>query len=89
MSPPCSNKGCYCDQTCYTWNDCCSDIADIGCYHPAYSSSHIVSSTPSSPIVLPTPTETLSKTKSEAHAIQYNHSFLNKLTLINNQYKIW
>ena len=68
LSPPCSHKGCYCDNSCHTWNDCCDDIADIGCYHPAYSSS---------PIVSTTPTETLSKTKSKAHAIHYNHSFLN------------
>ena len=40
------------------WNDCCSDIADIGCYHPASTSS---------PMVSPTPDDTLSKTKSEAH----------------------
>ena len=60
VSPPCSNKGCYCDQNCHVWNDCCSDIADIGCY-PASSSS---------PIVSPTPTDTLGKTKSEAQAIQ-------------------
>ena len=28
----CSHKGCNCDEYCYKWNDCCSDIADIGCY---------------------------------------------------------
>ena len=44
LSPPCSNNGCYCDQNCHNLNDCCSDIADIGC-HPAFSSP-IVSSTP-------------------------------------------
>ena len=49
---PCNNNGCHCDQSCYYWNDCCSDITDIGC-HPASSSS---------PIVSPTPTDTLSKT---------------------------
>ena len=76
-SPPCSNNGCYCDQNCHNKNDCCSDIADIGC-HPAFSA----------PIVSTTTIETLSKTKSVAHAIHYNHSFLNKLTLIKNQYKI-
>ena len=52
QSPPCENKGCYCDQICHIANDCCSDIADIGC-HPASSSS---------PIVLPTPTDTFGKT---------------------------
>ena len=67
LSPPCNNEGCYCDQSCHTWNDCCSDIADIGC-HPAYSTS---------PTVSPTPTDILGKTKSEAHAIHYSHSFLN------------
>ena len=33
LSPPCNSNGCYCDQNCYIGNDCCSDIADIGC-HP-------------------------------------------------------
>ena len=60
MSPPCSNKDCYCDQNCYNANDCCSDIADIGCY-PVSSAS---------PIVSPTSTGALGKTKLEAHAIQ-------------------
>ena len=47
MSPssPCNRNGCYCDQNCHSVNDCCSDIADIGC-HPASSSSLIVSLTP-------------------------------------------
>ena len=30
-SSDCSHKGCYCDKHCHKWNDCCSDIADIGC----------------------------------------------------------
>ena len=76
--PPCSNKGCYCDQSCHNHNDCCSDIADIGC-HPASSSSTIV---------LTTTTETLSKTKLVAHLIHYSHNFLNKLTLINKKIEI-
>ena len=42
---PCYNNECYCDQSCHIWNDCCSDIADIGC-HPVASSSPIVSPTP-------------------------------------------
>ena len=45
LSPSCTNNGCFCDQMCYTFNDCCSDIADIGC-HPPSSSSTIVSPTP-------------------------------------------
>ena len=45
MSSPCNDNGCYCDQNCHTTNDCCSDIADIGC-HPASSSSHMVLLTP-------------------------------------------
>ena len=57
LSPPCSNNGCYCDQNCYIVNDCCNDIADIGC-HPTFSSSPTISSTI---------TDTLGKTKSEAH----------------------
>ena len=59
LSPSCINNGCYCDQSCHHWNDCCSDIADIGC-HPAFLSSILAS---------PTPTDTLGKTKSETHAI--------------------
>ena len=55
LSTPCSNNGCYCDQYCHKWNDCCSDIYDIGC-HPAASSS---------PIVLPTPTDILHVTSSK------------------------
>ena len=30
-SPNCKNGDCYCDLTCYSNNDCCSDITDIGC----------------------------------------------------------
>ena len=53
LSPVCSSNGCYCDQNCYGFNDCCSDIKDIGC-HPAISSY--------SPIISPTPTDTFGKT---------------------------
>ena len=28
----CISIDCYCDFTCYSNNDCCSDITDIGCY---------------------------------------------------------
>ena len=55
LSPSCNNNGCYCDQMCHNVNNCCDDVADIGC-HPDYSSS---------PMVSPTPTDTLGKTKSE------------------------
>ena len=48
----CSINGCYCDSTCHIVNDCCSDIADIGC-HPVSSSF---------PMVSPTPTDMLGKT---------------------------
>ena len=65
LSPPCNNEGCYCDGNCHIWNDCCSDIADIGC-HPASSSSSIIS---------PTPTDILSKTNSKAQALHYSISF--------------
>ena len=57
LSSTCNSNECYCDQNCHTFNDCCSDIADIGC-HSASSSS---------PIVSLTPTDTLGKTKSEGH----------------------
>ena len=66
VSPPCSSKGCFCDQTCYNLNDCCSDIVDIGC-SPASLSSSIVS---------PTPTNTLGKRKLEPHEIHYSQIFL-------------
>ena len=26
------NNECYSDESCHAWNDCCRDIADIGCY---------------------------------------------------------
>ena len=57
LSPLCSNNGCYCDKACYDLNDCCSDIADIGC-HPV---------NPPSPT--PTPTDTAGKIKSEFYTI--------------------
>ena len=28
----CGIKNCHCDKRCYSSNDCCSDITDIGCY---------------------------------------------------------
>ena len=59
LSRPCSNNECYCDINCHQFNDCCSDITDIGC-HPAPSSSFIASTTP---------TDILGKTKSETHTI--------------------
>ena len=37
QSSTCYVNGCFCDQTCHSWDDCCSDIADIGC-HPVSSS---------------------------------------------------
>ena len=32
LSSQCYNNGCYCDECCHEYNDCCSDIADIDCY---------------------------------------------------------
>ena len=32
LTHKCSHKGCYCDDHCHKLNDCCSDIADIGCH---------------------------------------------------------
>ena len=31
LTKKCSHKGCYCDEYCHKWNDCCSDIASISC----------------------------------------------------------
>ena len=55
LSQNCSDNGCYCHQDCHISNNCCNDIADIGCY-PVSPSSSTVSSTI---------TDTLGKTKSE------------------------
>ena len=52
MSPSCWNNGCYCDQNCHFYDNCCSDVADIGC-HPASSSSPIVSPTPTKTQIVP------------------------------------
>ena len=41
LSHLCSDKGCYCDEQCHKWNDCCSDIANISCY-----ATHSFSPTP-------------------------------------------
>ena len=43
----CNTKTCYCDKNCYSNNDCCSDIADIGCYpnsteHKTKSDDHAI-----------------------------------------------
>ena len=32
LSSTCYHNGCYCDECCHKFNDCCDDIADIGCY---------------------------------------------------------
>ena len=55
LSQNCRNNGCYCDQICHFFNDCCNDVTNIGC-HPHSSIS---------PMVSPTPTDTLGKTKQE------------------------
>ena len=48
----CISLDCYCDKHCTSNNDCCDDIADIGCYPVS----------PPSPIFISTPTHTLGKT---------------------------
>ena len=48
LSQTCSNNGCYCDENCYIFNDCCSDIANINCHHASSLSStvsHILTDT--------------------------------------------
>ena len=57
LTKHCSNNGCFCDQHCHKWNDCCNDVADIDC-HPI-----------SSPLPSPTPTVTLGKANQQV--IQY------------------
>ena len=39
-----TGTGCYCDQLCYQYNDCCHDIASIGCL-PTVSPTPSVTST--------------------------------------------
>ena len=36
LSPQCFHNECYCEQHCHKWNNCCSDVVDIGC-HPTTS----------------------------------------------------
>ena len=56
LSPPCNNNGCYCDQNCHIWNDCCNDIANIGCHPASYPP----------PTLSLTQSDKLGKTKSQA-----------------------
>ena len=42
----CNTGTCYCDQTCYKFNDCCPDIASIGCLPNTISSSLILTTSP-------------------------------------------
>ena len=73
LSSSCSNNGCYCHQYCHILNNCCSDIADIGCYPTSSSST-----------VSLTITDTLGKTKSEAHL------YISQWVSFNiKQYIIW
>ena len=37
----CSAQGCYCDQVCYQFNDCCPDIEDIGCQAPGMKMGNV------------------------------------------------
>ena len=55
LSPTCFINGCWCDQVCHVYQDCCSDVTDIGCY-PVTSSS--ISSTPTSSMTTSTTSET-------------------------------
>ena len=32
LSSTCYHHDCYYDECCHKYSDCCSDIADIGCY---------------------------------------------------------
>ena len=61
LSPTCSINGCWCDQVCHVFQDCCSDVTDIGCY-PVTSSS--TSSTPTSSMSSLTTSETILPTTS-------------------------
>ena len=45
LSTTCNNNGCYCDQACYIFSDCCSDIVDISCF-PVTSISTSFTPTP-------------------------------------------
>ena len=48
LSPSCSINGCWCDQICHVYQDCCSDVTYIGCYpvtNTSTSSTHTSSMT--------------------------------------------
>ena len=68
LSPTCSINGCWCDQVCHVFQDCCSDVTDIGCYPVTSSStsststSSMSSLTTSETILPPTSTSTTSET---------------------------
>ena len=43
----CYTGNCYCDQICYQYNDCCPDIANIGCLPSStFSTSSIITASP-------------------------------------------
>ena len=74
MSTPCSNNGCYCHQDCHISNNCCNDIADIGCHPASYSN----------PTLSSTITDILGKTKLEAHSY-----ITQRVSFNSKQYIIW
>ena len=45
LSTACNDNGCCCDENCHIWNDCCSDVVDIGCYLVSSSPSILFSPT--------------------------------------------
>ena len=56
----CISYDCYCDPSCYFYDDCCSDIASIGCFPASISTITLFTptSTPSQTTIEPSPTVT-------------------------------
>ena len=66
-----TGTGCYCDQLCYQYNDCCPDIASIGCLPNFISSSFATSS-----ILTASPTPTVTSTVTPTGNYRLNLSML-------------
>ena len=47
LNTTCYTGNCYCDQICYQYNDCCPDIANIGCLPSStFSTSSLITASP-------------------------------------------
>lgn len=51
----CISHTCYCDFSCYLYDDCCDDITSIGCFPPSVSITTLLTPTPTSSQTTSTP----------------------------------